>query len=415
MTTEKTDGFRLTAARFRLAVLLSDLTEAHKVVAGLMLEHLHGETGRRDGSLVTWIGVPTMAAVLGLHPRTIKAARTTMLDTGILVDCHEGGRGAGDTKCVEFSMRWLEDMEAKLRQGGQFAKLGKGKGQKGDRTATLPGLFDRTADGGMGDRTTTHSSADFAGVKGGEDAMGDSSVTLVAPDAQESHPQAVDNPAARPLSVDKSGSETVQDTARVAIAADKGGSEASIRVNVESPEHIVKQGSNPARARTRGPRQPGQPPIPSAQLNIMLPIDCGPVGRAMAESRAAAAARSDGHLETLLERAGGLLGDRGKGNLAVSALQSTNPILFQGLIRGQELGDPELRTALKAALDACQGAEAVPASAPLAPPPAAPPAPSLGVSEEVVALTVTKVLAAMAPTLVAATLAALRGEQAAAA
>lgn len=418
--TDKTDGFRAIAARFRMALLLSDLTDAQKVIAVFLAEHLHQDTWRQDGRLVTWIGVPTTAALLGLHPRTVKACRATLREAGILTDCHGGGHGPGDTARLAFSMAWLEDIEAKLHRGGQFARIGKGKGGKGGRgvtldpAATLPGLFedgDRHSE--KGGRGVTLSNRVPQDAKGGEDGEGDSPATLATLGNPKSVSEAVDKSTISSAPVDSSGPEPAVDGLRVAMDADKGDGGITKRVTVESPEPVFKQGSNPARARARDPRRPGRPPIPSSQLSIMLPIDGGPLGRAVAKSRAAAAERSDRHLEELLERASALLGNRGQGNLAVSALQSVTPDLYQGLLRGQTIPDIPLHSALRAALDAVQRGDGAPGTA--AAPAAREPCPTApaGLNEVLVASTVTEVLAAMVPAIVAATLERLRVQRAA--
>lgn len=410
MTAEKDDGFRAIQARLRIAVMLSDLQQADKLIGLFLVEHLNREQWQSDEVLVTWVGVPTTASLLGMNPRTVKRARAAMRDAGIMTDLYEGGHGAGDTAHMLFSKSWLEDMETKLHRGGQFAKLGRGRRRKSDKPATLPGLFD---------------DAPLTATKG------DSSVTLfsakeppapVKSDFATPHSpaRAVDMSASEGDLVENRGPGRAEDGPRVTNGADKGDNGCTIRVTGVSPEPVYKPGSNPARVRVRGNGRPAPPPIPpGGQMSIMLPIDGGQQGgrqanrkaqpqglaKVVATSRAAATAKDDDRLEELLQRAGVLLGNRADGNLAVSALQSDQPDLYRGLVRGQVVDDGFLQGALRAALATVQGAAdasatLVAATAPqrIPGPPAAPTAPF---DAATVATTVAQVLATMTPMILA--------------
>lgn len=427
MTADKDNGFRAIQARLRMAILLSDLPEAYKVVGLFMVEHLSREEWQSEGHLVTWIGVPTTAEVLGMDPRTVKRARATMRDAGILLDGYEGGHGPGDTAHLLFSTTWLEEMEAMLHRGGQFAKIGRGKRRKSDRAATLPGLFD--------DVTLAATKSDSAATHSG----GNQPLTLAMGDNGAPHTpaQPVDMSAQAADPVENSAPGTASNGLRVTAEADKGGSGGTERVTPLPPEHVFKHGSNPARVRTRG-RRAGSPPGPTnGQMSIMLPIDGGqqghrqversnqgaPLTKVIATSRAAATAADNDRLEELLQRAGALLGNRADGNLAVSALQSHRPDLYRGLVRGQEVDDASLRDSLAAALTTVDRGEAASATRVAATSSHRTPAPSgapiAPLDEATVAATVAQVLTAMTPALLAqlapavvtATLQALRGQQ----
>jgi len=402
---DKDTSYTGITGRIRKALLFSDLPLPDKVIGLFLVEHTNGDWYRESGHLVAWIGVPATSELLGMHPRTVKRGRATLYAAGIMSACYEGGNGAGDTTRVAFSVAWLEAMEETLRRGGRLARSR--KGVMGDRAVTLPGLFDREpAVPGMGDSPVTHDDACPV-----EDAgKGDRGVTLNSP---KSGPEAVDESRPEPAPVGNSGRETAQDAIRVAETADKGDRPVPIRVTPLSPEPLYKPGSNLARRLARGPRRSNKPT--DGQGSIMLPIPGGRTGKppaktldgVVAANRALIVAGNDARLEELLHRAGALLGGRAEGNIAVAALQSEQPDLYRGLLRGQEVTDDSLRTALGRALDAARAGVGVSATTPAAPPPEAHPARMVGLSEGVIAATVTRVLSEMAPTIIAATLQAL--------
>jgi hypothetical protein len=97
---------------------------------------------------------------------------------------------------------------------------------------------------------------------------------------------------------------------------------------------------------------------------MILPISGGRsvdgATAAIAEWRRGLDRRQDQRLGTLLQRAGQLLGDQGRGSLAVSCLDTG---LRQRILAGAQVRDPELLGALRAALDQLQPSTAGSAAA----------------------------------------------------
>ncbi|AWK90319.1 hypothetical protein [Azospirillum thermophilum] len=390
MTADARKGFRAAVGRFRLALLLAPgLTDRDRRIGLVMLEQVNRQVWSTSETLVTWIGVDTLAAALGECKRNIQRARAALRSAGVLVACHAGGRGPGDTAQLAFDPGWLASTEAHMRAHGLLARLGYGAEPQEDdsvvalhRPVTLGANDKGDSLQGQGDTSVTHPAADPAQAAGKDDG----SVALSA--AAAGHP--VDN-AAVPAAT---GQE------RVTHQAEKGDRSHRFRVTGVSPEPCINPGINPAPARARRPARCGGPP--PDQKSLMLPIPGGrQIGETVAAARQVADGKAEQRLDALLDRAAQLLGSRGNGALAVSTLQSTDPALYQGLLRGQAVPDQDLQQALQRSLDAFQGAGRV--AAPTSLPPA--------LSEAQVAAVVARVVAAMTPGIVQTTLDALRAQQ----
>ncbi|WP_137107879.1 hypothetical protein [Azospirillum argentinense] len=391
-------NFRATISKMRFAILLQPgLADRDRRVGLVMLEQVSRQVWHSAGMLLTWISVDRLAGALKECRRNVQRARAALKNAGILEVIDAGGRGRKDSAQLAFSLDWLAAAERDQRAQGLFAQLGYADddSDQGDTIVALNGPAAPSGRGAQDDTTVT-----LAGSRGdggvapcAATGQGDGRVTLSAP-APASAP--VGKSAAALPPVDNPGRGAAVDELRVTPVAAKGDKQAPVRATPVSPEPCINPETNPARERARRLVRAGQTAPPDrAQGSFMLPI-----AGAMASSEAKAERRS----ETLLDRAGRLLSNRGAGSLAVSALQSTDPELYDGIMRGRPVKDLVLKQALLGALDAVQGDTPV---TPAAPPPV--------IDEARIAGVVVAAIQAATPGIIAAAMQALRSGDAVAA
>lgn len=395
MSADGNKTFRAVVGRLRHAILLAPgLADRDRRIGLVMLEQVNRRIWTSSGLLLTWISVDRLAGALGESGRTVQRARSELKAAGVLMVIKPGGQGRKDTAQLAFNLAWLEDVERDLR--GRLAQLGYADDDpdQGDGVVTLkpaiasphevPGDAAVALTGPQGDSGVAPTIT--AAVQG------DSSITLNA-----SAP--VDISAITRLPVDNTDRNVAFDGLRVTGLTVKGDRMAPERVTAVSPEPCINPGINPAREKRRTKARNGPP---DAQRSFMLPI---------AGARTISDARTERRAQTLLDRAGRLLGDRGRGSLAVSVLQTASPDLHDGILRGLAVGDVELRHALLSALEAVQGDRSVthsPAQAARTSVPAAEPASRL--DEQRVTAAVMAAFQAAAPGIVAAAVQALRSD-----
>lgn len=387
MTTDAHKSFRATISRLRFAILLvPELADRDRRVGLVMLEQVSRQVWGSAGMLLTWISVDRLAGALGECRRNVQRARAALKTVGVLEVIDAGGRGRKDSAQLAFSLDWLARTEQDLRARGLFAQLGYADddSDQGDTVVALNGPAAPSGRGAQDDTTVTipGSRGDGGVAPSAATVQGDTPVTPSAP-------APVGNSAAALPPVDNTGRGAAVDGLRVTPLAVQGDRTAPERATPVSPEPCINPETNPAHARARRLVRAGQTPPPDPdQRSFMLPI---------AGARAASEAKAERRSETLLDRAGRLLGNRGAGNLAVSALQSTDPGLLDGILRGQPVKDLVLKQALLHALDRLQGGTPV---TPAAPPPV--------IDEARVAGAVVAAIQAATPGIIAAAMLALR-------
>ncbi|MDR6290842.1 hypothetical protein E9232_003368 [Inquilinus ginsengisoli] len=103
------EAFFRIVERLRLALLTTvDLTDRERRLALLMVERIHRRSYEDAGTLVSWLSVPTIAALTGIDERSIKRLRQSLRAKSVVSIEQEGGRGPRSTAVYAFDRRWIE-------------------------------------------------------------------------------------------------------------------------------------------------------------------------------------------------------------------------------------------------------------------------------------------------------------------
>jgi hypothetical protein len=103
------EAFFRIVERLRLALLTTaDLTDRERRLALLMVERIHRRSYEDRGTLVSWLSVPTIAALTGIDERSIKRLRQSLRTKSVVTIDQEGGRGPRSTAVYAFDRQWIE-------------------------------------------------------------------------------------------------------------------------------------------------------------------------------------------------------------------------------------------------------------------------------------------------------------------
>jgi hypothetical protein len=103
------EAFFRVVEKLRLALLTTiDLTDRERRLALLMVERIHRRSYEDADTLVSWLSVPTIAALTGIDERSIKRLRQSLRAKSVVHIEQEGGRGPRSTAVYAFAHAWIE-------------------------------------------------------------------------------------------------------------------------------------------------------------------------------------------------------------------------------------------------------------------------------------------------------------------
>jgi hypothetical protein len=132
------EAFFRIVERLRLALLTTvELTDRERRLALLMVERIHRRSYENAGTLISWLSVPTIAALTGMDERSIKRLRQSLRAKSVVYVEQEGGRGPRSTAVYAFDRRWIERNAPAIGGNGGWTS---GRPEpEADREPSVPG------------------------------------------------------------------------------------------------------------------------------------------------------------------------------------------------------------------------------------------------------------------------------------
>lgn len=125
--------------RLRLALLTTaDLTDRERRLALLMVERIHRRSYEDGGKLVSWLSVPTIAALTGIDERSIKRLRQSLRAKSVVTIEKEGGRGPRSTAVYGFDRQWIERNAHVMGAHGGWTSGRRESGEDREASASAP-------------------------------------------------------------------------------------------------------------------------------------------------------------------------------------------------------------------------------------------------------------------------------------